>query len=119
MRHGFSYIFVLLVLAVTSTAENTACKGTRLPVVAKCFSFRGRLGLYNGGHTYWIWRVGTSHKYWVEGELPASISEQSLDWDHFYWGNFDACPTTLFRRGYAQGICLQSTGNLRTTERTN
>jgi hypothetical protein len=121
VKRVFSRILVLLALVVACTAEDTVrtCKGTTLPVVGKCFSFRGRLALYNGGHTYWIWRVGTGHRYWVEGELPATIDERSLDWDHSYWGSFDACPTTTFRKGYAQGICLQSAGKLTTTERTN
>jgi hypothetical protein len=121
MKCLFSRIFVLLVLVAVSTAEDTApsCKETTFPVVGKCFRFRGRLGLYNGGHTYWIWRVGTSHRYWVEGDLPAAIRKGSLDWDHSYWGNFDACPTTVFQNGYAQGICLRSSGKLATTGRTN
>jgi hypothetical protein len=121
MKRVFSCILVLLVLAATSAAEDTAlsCKGTTLPVVGTCFRFRGRLGLYNGGHTYGIWRVGTNHTYWVEGELPATINEGSLDWEHSYWGHFDACPTTVFKKGYAQGICLQSAGKLTATERTN
>jgi len=102
-----------------SHAEDAApsCKGTTLPIVGECFHFRGRLGLYNGGHTYWIWRVGTSHRYWVEGDLPATVDE-NLDWDHSYWGDFYACPTTAFKKGYAQGICLQSAGKLTGTKRT-
>ena len=121
MKHVFFRILVMLVLVAASAAENTApsCKGTTLPVVGKCFRFRGRLGLYNGGHTYWIWQVGTKHTYWVEGDLPATIREGSLDWDHSYWGDFDACPTTVFKKGYAQGICLQSAGKLAATERIN
>ena len=121
MKRVFSCMFVLVILVAASTAEDTArsCKGTTLPVAGKCFRFRGRLGLYNGGHTFWIWRTGTSHRYWVEGELPATISEGSLDFDHFYWGNFDACPTTVFKKGYAQGICLQFASQLMVTERTN
>jgi hypothetical protein len=120
MKRVFFRICVLFVLVAASTAQaGPSCKGTNYPVVGKCFRFRGTLGLYNGGHTYWIWQVGTNHKYWVEGELPATISETSLDWDHFYWGNFDACPTTVFKKGHAQGICLQSVGKLSTTERTD
>ena len=72
--------------------------------------------MYNGGHSYWVWKVGTSHRYWVEGDLPG---EGQFDWDHFYWGNFDACPTTRFRKGDAQGICVQSMGKLIRTERKN
>jgi len=121
MKRALTVMLVLLVLVAASTARDAAptCKGTTFPVVGKCFRFRGRLGLYNGGHTYWIWRVGTNHRYWVEGELPAGINEGSLDFDHFYWGIFGACPTTVFKKGYAQGICLQSAGELTTTEKTN
>ncbi len=72
--------------------------------------------MYNGGHSYWIWKVGTSHTYWVEGDLPG---EGLFDWDHFYWGNFDVCPTTRFREGHAQGICVQSMEKLIKTERKN
>jgi len=120
MKRTFSGIVVLLLLVVASTAEDAApsCKAT-FPIVGKCFRFRGRLGLYNGGHTFWIWRVGTNHRYWVEGELPATIAEGSLDWDHSYWGDFDACPTTVFKKGHAQGICVQSAGKLITTKRTD
>ena len=120
MKRVFFHILVLVVLVEASPAERfRVCKGTTFPIVGKCFRFRGRLGLYNGGHTYWIWRVGTSHRYWVEGDLPATIAEGSLDWDHSYWGNFDARPTTVFKKGFAQGICLQSAGKLTTTERTD
>ncbi len=121
MKRVFSCIFVLMVLVAASQAEDAApsSEGTTLSIVAKCFRFRGRLGLYNGGHTYWIWHAGTSHRYWVEGDLPATIDEGSLDWDHFYWGDFYACPTTVFKKGYAQGICLQSAAKLTITERTN
>ena len=121
MKRVLSPIFVLVALVVASTAEDAApsCKGTTLPIVGKCFRFTGRLGLYNGGHTYWIWRVGMNHRYWVEGELPATIDQGGLDWDHYYRGNFDACPTTVFKKGHAQGICLQSASKLTTTERTN
>ena len=120
MKHAFTFVFVLLVLVAASVAEDAApnCKETTYPVVGRCFHFRGRLGMCNGGHTFWIWRVGTNHKYWVEGNLPSTISEGNLDWDHSYWGDFDACPTTVFKKGYAQGICLQSAGKLTTTERT-
>lgn len=72
--------------------------------------------MYNGGHTYWIWQVGTKHKYWVEGDLSNGL-EGKLDWDHFYWGNFQVCPTTKFKRGYAQGICLTSIGKLTKSDR--
>ena len=121
MRLVFPCIFVLTVLMATGRAEDTArsCKGTTFHIVGECFRFRGRLGLYNGGHTYWIWHVGTDHRYWVEGDLPSTIAKGSLDWDHDYWGNFEACPTTVFKKGYSQGICLQSVGKLRTTQRTN
>ena len=121
MKHVFLTIFVLFVLLTVGTGQEAAgsCKGTTYPIVGKCVSFRGRLGLYNGGHTFWIWRIGTNHKYWVEGELPAAISEGRLDWDHFYWANFYGCPTNVFKKGYAQGICLQSAGKLTTTERTD
>jgi hypothetical protein len=110
---------VLLMLADTSAAENIEprCKGTTLTVVGECFRFRGRLGLFNGGHTFWIWRVGTNHEYWVEGELPAGV-EESLDWEHFYWGAFEACPTTKFEKGHAQGICVIGVEKLSKTNRT-
>jgi hypothetical protein len=117
MRRLFSLIFVLAMFAASSIAEDSAvCKSASNPIVGKCFRFRGRLGMYNGGHSYWVWKVGTSHRYWVEGDLPG---EGQFDWDHFYWGNFDACPTTKFRKGDAQGICVQSMGKLIRTERKN
>jgi hypothetical protein len=120
MKKVIAWLVVLLALMGASLAEDavSSCKGTTIPVVGECFSFHGRLGLYNGGHTFWIWKVGTSHRYWVEGVLPI-VNEGSLDFDHFYWGNFDACPTTVFKKGFAQGICLRSTGKLTITEKTN
>ena len=117
MRRSFSLILVLLTLVSASIAADSAvCKSPSNPIIGKCFRFRGRLGMYNGGHSYWVWKVGTSHRYWVEGDLPG---KGQFDWDHFYWGNFEACPTTGFRKGYAQGICVQSMGKLSKTERKN
>ena len=118
VRQLLSGIVVLLMLAHTGVAEKMkpTCKGTTLAVVGECFRFRGRLGLYNGGHTFWIWRVGTNHRYWVEGDLP--VGEESFDWEHFYWGNFEACPTTKFENGHAQGICVTGVERLTKTNRT-
>ena len=61
MKRALRCVFILLMPVEASTAQDVAstCKGTANPVVGKCFRFRGRLGLYNGGHTDWIWRVGT------------------------------------------------------------
>ena len=70
--------------------------------------------MYNGGHTFWIWRPDTNHRYWVENELPDNLQ---VDWDHYYWGEFEACPITKFQKGHAQGICLESVGRLSRTRR--
>ena len=117
MRRLLSGAVVLLMLANSGVGEDieAKCKGTTLTVVGECFRFRGRLGLYNGGHTFWIWRAGTNHKYWVDNELPI---EGNLDWEHFYWGTFEACPTTKFEKGHAQGICVTEVGKLTKTNRT-
>ena len=120
MKLLISSIAVVVLIASLSMAEDTTskCKGTTIKVVGKCFMLHGRLGMYNGGHTFWIWRPETKHKYWVEGELPGEI-EGGLDWDHFYWGDFEACPTTQFKKGFAQGICVKRVEKLKKTNRTD
>jgi hypothetical protein len=105
---------ILLMLAATAFAsDGAACKSK--PEAGACFSFHGRLALYNGGHAYWIWQVGKQHRYWVE-QLPPG-AEKDVDWDHYYWGDFDVCPTTKFQQGRAQGICVRAVRNLRATVR--
>ncbi len=109
---------LLAVSAWGAASPAPSCKGSS-QVVGECFRFRGRLGMYNGGHTFWIWWVGTNHRYWVEDSIPAGLEQQQLDWAHFYWGEFDACPVTKFEKGHAQGICLKSVGKLITTKRSD
>ena len=72
--------------------------------------------MYNGGSPFWVWRVGTNHRYFVREPIPKEL-DHVVDWDHFYWGEFEVCPVTKFKQGHAQGICIESVGKLTKTER--
>ena len=90
--------------------ESMACKNDP-DIVDACFTFRGRIALYNGGWMRRIWRVRTNRMLGVEDEYhgPGNLD---LDWDHEVWGNFTVCPFEKEKPGQMQFVCIESADHL-------
>lgn len=92
-----------------------ACK-TDPDIVGECFTFRGRLGLWNGTPTRRIWRVGTKRILGVQDEYPGP-DNFDVDWDTEDWGDFTVCPFTKEKPGYMQFVCIESASKVVTLPR--
>ncbi len=92
--------------------SSSPCK-TDPDVVGACFTFRGRMSLYNGCCMARIWQVGTHHLLAQEDEIPLpAILQDKINWDVDAWGDYEVCPMEPKRAGEMQMVCVQSVKNL-------
>jgi hypothetical protein len=93
--------------------------------MGKCFTFRGRLGSYNGAPTWRVWRVGTSRILGVSDsmalpefeQIPANAKEAlGGSFDKYVFGDFEFCPFTPERPGAMQFGCINSAKNLKVSQ---
>ena len=94
-------------------------------VIAKCFTFRGRLGNYNGAPTMRVWRAGTNRILGVSDsmalpefeQVPANAKEAlGESFDKYVFGDFEFCPFTPERPGVMQFGCINSAKNLKVSK---
>jgi hypothetical protein len=93
--------------AIISAEASQACKADP-DIIGDCFSFRGRLAMYNGNPTLRIWSVGTTRILGTRDDpLPGEL-EKRMNRDIETWGNFTICPYTREKPGVMQIICIDS-----------
>lgn len=79
-------------------------------VTGACFSFRGRLSLYNGSPTVRIWRIGTKRILGLRNDFPLPYPNWTdvMSFDNQMFANFTVCPLTPEKPGHMQMICVES-----------
>jgi hypothetical protein len=98
----------------TKTGSGKCCTETKF---GKCFSVHGRYAVYveNNG----IWAIGQKRLLVTagDGDLDQMIYERG-DWQDFdLVGDFIVCPSSRFKRGYRQSVCVQSYKNVKVANR--
>lgn len=108
-----------LILAVSFLALNHAetaavadCKETEL---GRCYSVHGRYAIYVEGDA--IWPIGTHRLLSAADPELDRILEQSGWEDHVAFGDFLVCPTSQYKRGEMQSVCIKKIRNLRIANR--
>ena len=104
--------FATLMPALDAVASANGCKENEY---GKCYVARGRYAIYVEGDA--IWPVGT-HRLLstTDPELDKMLAQSGWE-DHVLFGDFSVCPTSAYRRGEMQSVCIQSYRNLRITNR--
>ena len=91
-------------------------------LVGQCFRLHGRAFFSNGTPSLRIWHVGTNRILGVTDRPQADDAENPIapanllnalgGFDHFVFGDFEACPFTPKRQGHMQMICVERAENL-------
>ena len=123
-----SLITVLLIVipADTVRAQSTASEANEKScrehplLIARCFTVRGRLSIYNGTPARRIWKIGTKRvlgiseqRFAVAGyrNIPEYI-ESKLNQDVDIVGDFLVCPFTQSKPGEMQLVCIEGGKNI-------
>jgi hypothetical protein len=99
-----SIVFLAVLPAFPANAAN--CKETTF---GKCFNVRGRYAIYADGDYLWI--VGTKRILGTTNDDLDKILEKAGWEDYAAYGDFNVCPTSKYRPGHMQGVCIESYAN--------
>lgn len=102
---------VMLGLNPVASANDRGCKTAEY---GKCYEVHGRYAIYVQRDA--IWPVGT-HRLLstTDAELDRMLEQSGWE-DHVVFGDFSVCPTSAYKRGEMQSVCIQSYRNLRITK---
>ena len=99
-----SIVSLVVLSAFPANAAN--CKEMTF---GKCFSIHGRYAIYADGDYLWI--VGTKRMLDTTNDDLDKILEKA-GWESYaVYGDFTVCPTSKYRPGEMQGVCIQSYSN--------
>ena len=115
MRRPLLLLFALVVWSTAAfAAERLNCKN-RKGIVGECFTMHGRLSVRCGDQNYWLWQIGTKHKFDVgfQDAFPASVHQEwlacgSVGAPSWIFGHFVVCPLEKEKAGEAQAACIVS-----------
>ena len=103
---------VLLAMNPAASAKGADCKETEY---GKCYEVHGRYAIYADGDA--IWPVGTHRLLSTTDSELDKMLEQSGWQEHVLFGDFSVCPTSEYKRGEMQSVCIQSYRNVRIPKR--
>ena len=83
-----------------------------------CFTFHGRVGLYEGSPDMRIWPVGSKRLLGVlpseNEDVPDALRKLFLSIGDaaYIFGTFEACPLTSEQPGHMQYVCIRSANSM-------
>ena len=98
---------VLSVLLFVRPTNASECKETAF---GKCYTVHGRYAIYSNRDA--IWPVGTHRLLSTTDPELDKMLEQSGWEDHVLFGDFFVCPTSPYKRGEMQAVCVEGHKNI-------
>jgi len=108
-------LWLATLLSLQNPSASANAGGCKEAHFGKCYEVHGRYAIYVEGDA--IWPVGTHRLLSTTNPELDKMLQQSGWEDHAIFGDFSVCPTSLYKRGEMQSVCIQSYRNLRINKR--